>query len=181
MLRFRSGPLDNSRRHAIICTMTQIRKNLPASRHSRPNRCCPNLADLLDPRLFRALADANRLSLFMRLAACGKPCTVGQLNACCPVDLSVVSRHLAILREAGALESTKRGKEVYYRVNFERLVPLMRGIAGALENCQCDTNSCCFSAIDRAANPSSPPNSTPARRQPPRRTTDSQSRKDRSS
>lgn len=115
--------------------------------------CCPKLADLLDPRLFRALADANRLALLMRLAACGRPCSVGELNACCPVDLSVVSRHLAILRDAGALEAQKRGKEVFYRVRFERLVPLLRGIAGALEDCQCTAESCCFTAIDRAAKP----------------------------
>lgn len=160
--------------------MTQIRKNRPRAKSKRPaaaSACCPNLADLLDPRLFRALADANRLSLFVRLAACGKPCTVGELNACCPVDLSVVSRHLAILRDAGALESTKRGKEVYYRVQFERLVPLMRGIAGALQTCQCDTNSCCFSAIDSAA--AEP--STPARRPAPRRSKPSPRRKDQSS
>ncbi len=153
--------------------MTQVRKNKAAPSRPRASRCCPNLGDLLDPRLFRALADANRLSLFMRLAACGKPCTVGELNSCCPVDLSVVSRHLAILREAEALESTKRGKEVYYRVNFERLVPLMRGIAGALESCQCDTNSCCFSAIESAAAPG-PPAGRPTR---PRTRTTSRKRK----
>lgn len=153
--------------------MTQVRKKR-SGRGDSPKRvstCCPNLADLLDPRLFRALADANRLCLFMRLAACGEPRTVGELHSCCPVDLSVVSRHLAILRDAGALESTKRGKEVYYRVNFERLVPLMRGIAGVLETCQRDTNSCCFSTIEKAAAPPI----TAAARHAPRRTTAPQS------
>jgi len=150
--------------------MTQIRKNKlapPPTRRRRPNlraapapprpedACCPQLADLLDPKLFRALADGNRLALLMRLAACGRPCSVSELNACCPVDLSVVSRHLATLRDAGALEAHKRGKEVFYRVRFERLVPLLRGIAGALENCQCDAQSCCFTAIDAAAKPKS--------------------------
>lgn len=133
--------------------MTQVSNNKSPSPASA---CCPELADLLDPRLFRALADANRLSLLMRLAACGRPCTVSELNSCCPVDLSVVSRHLATLRDAGALEAQKRGKEVYYRVRFERLIPLLRGIAGALESCQCDSESCCLTAIDRSAADATP-------------------------
>lgn len=112
--------------------------------------CCPQLADLLDHRLFRALADGNRLVLLMRLAACGRACTVSELNACCPVDLSVVSRHLGILRDAGALEATRCGKEVFYRVRFERLVPLLRGIAAALDSCRCAAESC---AAGRAALP----------------------------
>lgn len=152
------------------CTMMQSHGNSPAPRRARVRRplkskaaapsssaetCCPELADLLDPRLFRALADGNRLALLMRLAACGRPCSVGELNACCPVDLSVVSRHLATLRDAGALEAQKRGKEVFYRVRFERLVPLLRGIAGALENCRCSAEACCSAAIDQAAKPAS--------------------------
>lgn len=158
--------------------MTQLNKNKPARTTSaRKAPSSPSLAILLDTRLFRALGDPNRLALLLRLAACGKPCTVGELNACCPVDLSVVSRHLAILRDAGALESTKRGKEVYYRVRFETLVPLMRGIAVALETCQCNTNSCCFSVIDQTSKPTTPP----AKRAAPRRKTSTHSRKDRSS
>ena len=158
--------------------MTQIRKSKPAPA-ARPRKaaCRPALAALLDPKLFRALGDANRLTLLLRLAACGKPCTVSELNTCCPVDLSVVSRHLAILRDSGALESTRRGKEVYYRVRFETLVPLMRDIAAALEMCRCHTNSCCFSVIDRTAKPTT----SPARRSAPRRKTSTHSRKDRSS
>jgi len=153
----------------------QVRKSKPTPA-ARPRKaaCCPGLAGLLDPKLFRALGDANRLSLLRRLAACGTPRTVSELNTCCPVDLSVVSRHLAILRDSGALESTKRGKEVYYRVRFETLVPLMRNIAGALETCQCATNSCCFSAIESAAAPPA----TSSRRPAANRSTATHSRKD---
>lgn len=128
--------------------MTQVRKNrrrpsaaAPAAR-TPARACCPQLADLLDARLFRALADGNRLALLMRLAACGRACTVSELNACCPVDLSVVSRHLATLRDAGALQATRRGKEVFYQVRFERLVPLLSGIAAALDSCRCAAESC---------------------------------------
>jgi len=143
-----SGGLDRGGRRVYTCTMTQIRKDIRRPPAAAPavrtpaRACCPQLADLLDARLFRALADGNRLALLMRLAACGRACTVSELNACCPVDLSVVSRHLAILRDAGALQATRRGKEVLYQVRFERLVPLLRGIAAALDSCRCAAESC---------------------------------------
>jgi hypothetical protein len=64
-----------------------------------PGSCCAaGLGELLSPQLFRALADPRRLSLLVRLADEGRPRTVGQLADGSGVDLSVVSRHLAVLR-----------------------------------------------------------------------------------
>ena len=98
-------------------------------------RCCRRLKELLSPPFFRALGDPNRLALLTRLAGCCEPCTVTELSACCPVDLSVVSRHLAILREAGIVQSERRGKEVYYRVRFDVLSQTFRQIADAIDAC----------------------------------------------
>lgn len=55
------------------------------------------------------------------------------MSCCCPVDISVVSRHLGILRDAGILEARKRGREVYYRVRIDQLTALLRNLADALE------------------------------------------------
>lgn len=97
--------------------------------------CCPDIEGLLNPYLFKALGDPNRILLLARLAQCRIPCSVSQIAECCPVDLSVVSRHLATLRDAGILKGQKRGKEVHYSVRYPDLVRTLRGIADAIEAC----------------------------------------------
>lgn len=101
-------------------------------------RCCRRLEELLSPPFFKALGDPNRLALLTRLAGCCEPCTVTELSACCPVDLSVVSRHLAILRDAGIVQSERHGKEVRYRVRLDVLSQTFRQIADAIDDCYPD-------------------------------------------
>lgn len=100
-----------------------------------PEDCCADVSTLVEPRLFKALCDPNRIALLARLAQCGRPCTVGEISCCCPVDLSVVSRHLGILRDAGVLESQRKGKQVYYSVRFNEIAMTLRSIADAIEAC----------------------------------------------
>ena len=87
------------------------------------------------------MSDPTRLALLVPLAGCRRACTVGELAECCPVDVSVVSRHLAILRDAGLLEATRRGKEVYYRVRYDTVTGTLRTVADAVERCCPD--ECC--------------------------------------
>ena len=87
------------------------------------------------PDLFKALADPNRIALLARLATGGSAATVSELAACCPIDLSVVSRHLKILDRAGVVESERRGKRVLYRARIAHLAGLLRELADALETC----------------------------------------------
>jgi DNA-binding transcriptional ArsR family regulator len=96
--------------------------------------CACICGQTLSPQFFKALGDPNRLALLARLTACCGPRTVSELATCCPIDLSVVSRHLAILREAGILEARKQGKEVHYTVRVEALVRELRAMADALEH-----------------------------------------------
>jgi len=86
-------------------------------------------------QFFRALSDPNRVALLNRLAACGRPCCVSELKECCPVDFSVTSRHLAMLREAGILAAEKCGKEVRYSVRFDEVIRQLRAMADAIEAC----------------------------------------------
>ena len=110
-------------------------------------QCCRNLHQLLRPTFFKALCDPSRIALFSRLAGCSQPCCVSEMAACCPTDFSVVSRHLALLRDAGILEAQRRGKEVYYRVRFDNVVQTLRAVADAIEACcpqtENGTHSCC--------------------------------------
>lgn len=96
---------------------------------------CDDLRALLEPRLFRALSDPNRLTLLSQLAASPTPRTVSELDTCCSIDLSVVSRHLTVLREAGVVQAEKRGRKVFYSICCEPLAGLLRGVADALECC----------------------------------------------
>jgi len=93
------------------------------------------VGDLLDARFFRALGDPNRIALLDRLASCGTPCCVSELSECCPTDMSVTSRHLVLLRDAGILDAEKCGKEVRYTVRFDELAEKLRAMADAIANC----------------------------------------------
>ena len=100
-----------------------------------PNESCCNITNTMNPLFFKALCDPNRIAILVRLAQRCAPITVTQITECCPVDISVVSRHLAILRDAGVLEAEKRGKEVYYSLKYAELVETLRAMADAIENC----------------------------------------------
>jgi len=129
--------LDRGPAECNNCTMTQM-SNYPLG----GRRCCRQLQKTIPPGFFRALSDPTRLDLLVQLAGCRRACTVGELAECCPVDLSVVSRHLAILRDAGLLESTRRGKQVYYRVRFDMVAGTLRAVADAVERCCADETTC---------------------------------------
>ena len=98
-------------------------------------QCCSGLDSLLEARFFKALCDPSRIALLIRLAGCCEPSTVSETAKCCPTDISVVSRHLAMLREAGIVEAKKRGKEVYYTVRYSELAATLRAMADAIEAC----------------------------------------------
>ena len=110
--------------------MTQM-----SNQDSKTSSCCDDLASLLEPRFFKALGDGNRIALLARLSSLCRPCTVSEIACCCPVDLSVVSRHLAILRDAGIVSAQRQGKEVHYTVRYDVLADTFRRIAAAIHAC----------------------------------------------
>jgi ArsR family transcriptional regulator len=114
--------------------MAQISKRRPATPRQAATRRSP-LDQRLDPGLFRALSDPTRVSLLACIAKCGRGCSVSEVAECCSVDMSVVSRHLAILAQAGALEATKEGRTVLYRARYAELTSALRGLADALDDC----------------------------------------------
>ncbi len=103
--------------------------------------CC-DPADFPRADLFRALGDANRLAILAGIASCcGASKTVSEVASEIPKDVSVVSRHLSTLRNAGVLRAERRGKEVHYFCCYEELVSTLRSLADAIESC-CPTDSC---------------------------------------
>ena len=65
-------------------------------------------------RLFKALGDPTRLRI-VKLLERGERC-VCQLTAALGMGQSRISRHLAILKDAGLIEDRRAGKWVHYRL-----------------------------------------------------------------
>ncbi len=128
--------------------MTQVRNQSPPASPRLAARRRGPLDTLLNPILFKALADPTRVALIRCIAKCDRGCSVGEVAECCSVDFSVVSRHLALLARSGVLEATKQGRTVFYRVRYTELCSTFRSLADALEDCcqnkgvQCN-DTCC--------------------------------------
>ena len=121
------------RRRLYNCMMAQMSKKVARTKTRRIRRC--DLGTIIEPRFFKALGDPNRIALLSGLARGARPCSVSELTCCCPVDVSVVSRHLAILRDAGIVHAQRRGKSVFYSVRFDTLSASLRHVADAIEAC----------------------------------------------
>jgi ArsR family transcriptional regulator len=78
---------------------------------------------------FKALADPARVAIVNRLAAADEVC-VCDLNAALELSQPTVSHHLRVLREAGLVESSRRGTWAFYRLVPEAIEQL-RGTLGA--------------------------------------------------
>ena len=52
----------------------------------------------------------------------------------CPVDISVVSRHLSQLKDAGIIDGERRGREVFYSVSAG-VGKRLRAVADLLDAC----------------------------------------------
>jgi DNA-binding transcriptional ArsR family regulator len=73
--------------------------------------------------IFRTLADPTRRALFERLCREGET-TVGALTAGSGVSQPVVSRHLAVLKQAGLVRDRPAGRQTHYRALPGALTPL---------------------------------------------------------
>jgi ArsR family transcriptional regulator len=78
---------------------------------------------------FKALADPTRVAIVNRLAAADEVC-VCDLNAAFQLSQPTISHHLRILREAGLVESSRRGTWAYYRLVPEAIESLRGALGG---------------------------------------------------
>jgi DNA-binding transcriptional ArsR family regulator len=88
-----------------------------------------------EAKFFRALCDPTRLRILAALVEAREPRTVTEIAREFPVDPSVVSRHLAVLRDQGILTAERQGKEVRYSADYAFLVSVLHGFATAIEAC----------------------------------------------
>ena len=69
-------------------------------------------------RIIKALAHPARLLIVDELSKNGERC-VCELTEMIGSDMSTVSRHLAMLKDAGLVEDEKRGQMVFYRLRVQ--------------------------------------------------------------
>jgi DNA-binding transcriptional ArsR family regulator len=73
--------------------------------------------------LFRALADPTRRGIFETLCSGGEQ-TVGGLTALAKVSQPAVSKHLAVLKQAGLVLDRHEGRQTHYSAQPGALAPL---------------------------------------------------------
>jgi DNA-binding transcriptional ArsR family regulator len=74
--------------------------------------------------LFRTLADPTRRAIFERLCRDGDQ-TVGALTAQAGVSQPAVSKHLAVLKQAGLVRDRHEGRQTHYSAQRGALAPLI--------------------------------------------------------
>jgi DNA-binding transcriptional ArsR family regulator len=84
-------------------------------------------ADVAEDKIFQALADPSRRAIFESLTR--GEAAVKDLTARFAISQPAVSQHLAILKDAGLVNSRRAGRSVYYRVEPRGMQPLIDWIA----------------------------------------------------
>ena len=101
-----------------------------------PVLCCGPGTEPLDPAAretlaarFHALSDPTRVAIVNRLSST-EECCVCDLNAAFDLSQPTVSHHLKVLRDAGLVESTRRGTWAYYRLVPDAVRELRNTLGG---------------------------------------------------
>jgi ArsR family transcriptional regulator len=82
-------------------------------------------------RIIKAMAHPTRL-FFVEQLAQGERC-VCELNEMVDADVSTVSKHLAVLKNAGIVQDEKRGNRVFYSLRTPCVLNFFSCVEGVLE------------------------------------------------
>lgn len=92
-------------------------------------------------RVVKAMAHPTRMFIVDELSRVGERC-VCELTEMVGVDISTVSKHLSLLKNAGIIADEKRGSQVYYRLRVPCIVDFFRCVESVLE-CKSDGDAPC--------------------------------------
>ena len=94
------------------------------------------MIEITDPeqitRFFTALGDPIRLQIVTLLRQ--KPLNVGEITGQFRISRPAISHHLRVLKDAHILKSEKTGQEVYYAMNTDYVLLMLRTMADKLEH-----------------------------------------------
>ncbi len=88
-------------------------------------------------KVFKALGHETRLFIVDELSR-GERC-VCELTKMIGADMSTISKHLSLLREAGIIASEKRGMQVYYRLLTPCVLQLFSCVQRVSSRAACDS------------------------------------------
>ena len=83
-------------------------------------------------KVLKALAHPTRLWMTEQLVE-GERCVCEFANAV-DADISTISKHLAVLKQAGIVEDDKRGKQVYYRLKVPCVLKFMSCVEAVIKS-----------------------------------------------
>ncbi|MCC6126857.1 MAG: helix-turn-helix transcriptional regulator [Pirellulales bacterium] len=84
-------------------------------------------------KIIKAMAHPTRLFIVDELAQRGERC-VCELTEMIGADMSTVSRHLAVLKEAGIIADDKRGAQVYYQLRVRCVLNFFECVESVMQN-----------------------------------------------
>ncbi len=90
-------------------------------------------------KVMKAMAHPSRLFIIERLSL-GEHC-VCELRDMIGADLSTVSKHLSVLKDAGIVDTEKRGVQVFYRLKVPCILNFMTCVEAVLAR-NCSSSSC---------------------------------------
>jgi DNA-binding transcriptional ArsR family regulator len=82
--------------------------------------------------VIKAMAHPTRLYIVDQLAK-GEKC-VCELNEMIDADISTVSKHLAVLKNAGIVRDDKRGTQVFYRLEMPCVLGFFKCVRSVMES-----------------------------------------------
>ena len=95
-----------------------------------PHPLPDDLVDLI-ARRFRAMGEPMRIRLLDRLR--DGEATVGDLSEAVGASQQNVSKHLAVLADAGILARRKDGNRVYYRIGDDGVLRICEEVCGSVQ------------------------------------------------
>ncbi len=78
-------------------------------------------------KVSKAFSDRNRLKILQYLGDGQK--NVGEVAEKLNVEENLASHHLRVLAALGFLKNDKKGREVFYKINKEKLVSLFKDLS----------------------------------------------------
>jgi DNA-binding transcriptional ArsR family regulator len=83
-------------------------------------------------QIVKAMAHTTRMFIVDELSRAGERC-VCELTEMIGADISTVSKHLTILKNAGLIDDDKRGNQVFYRLKVPCIMDFFRCVESVIK------------------------------------------------
>jgi len=92
-------------------------------------------------RVVKAMAHPTRMFIVDELARAGERC-VCELTEMIGDDMSTVSKHLSVLKNAGIIADDKRGNQVFYRLKVPCIMDFFRCVESVIQGRGVESPKC---------------------------------------